>query len=187
MNTVSKNFYYLKSIYLKDDLILIALLNLCTQMGRKIRYSGNLSVRFWRQYVSLFASIAAAVVLLLTSDRKSSRWNKIQLVGVQLSFIFAITSRLCIYDFHFESISYHNWHCSPFLGYNDIFWTVNDHVLIIQDVMYGNLHFNWQTFATCLVHHMKWIAILYILCRKSIRICVISDINQVVHPKFLFK
>ena len=35
--------------------------------------SGNISIRFWRQYVSLFASIAAIVVLLLTSDRKSSR------------------------------------------------------------------------------------------------------------------
>ena len=31
-------------------------------------------VRFWRQFMSLFASIAAIVSLLLTSDRKSSRW-----------------------------------------------------------------------------------------------------------------
>ena len=35
-------------------------------------YSGNFSIRFWRQYVSLFASIASVVSLLLTSDRKSS-------------------------------------------------------------------------------------------------------------------
>ena len=33
----------------------------------------ELSIRFWRQYVSLFALIAAIVSLLLTSDRKSSR------------------------------------------------------------------------------------------------------------------
>ena len=32
--------------------------------------SGNFSIRFWRQYMSLFASIAAIVSLLLTSDRK---------------------------------------------------------------------------------------------------------------------
>ena len=35
--------------------------------------SENFSIRFWRQYVSLFTWIAAIVHLLLTSDRKSSR------------------------------------------------------------------------------------------------------------------
>ena len=32
--------------------------------------SGNFSIRFWRQYVPLFASIAAIISLLLTSNRK---------------------------------------------------------------------------------------------------------------------
>ena len=35
--------------------------------------SGNFSIRFGKQYMSLFASIAAFASLLLTSDRKSSR------------------------------------------------------------------------------------------------------------------
>ena len=39
--------------------------------------SGNFSIRFWRQYASLFASIAITVYLLLTSDRKSSRWHNL--------------------------------------------------------------------------------------------------------------
>ena len=34
------------------------------------RFSWNFSIRFWRQYLSLLASIAAIVSLLLTSDRK---------------------------------------------------------------------------------------------------------------------
>ena len=34
--------------------------------------SGNFSIRFWRQYVLLFSSMAAIVSLLLTSDRKIS-------------------------------------------------------------------------------------------------------------------
>ena len=38
--------------------------------------SGNFSIWFWRQYTSLFASIAAIVFLFLTSDRKSSRCEK---------------------------------------------------------------------------------------------------------------
>ena len=38
--------------------------------------SGNFSICFWRQYTSLFASIAAIVFLFLTSDRKSSRCEK---------------------------------------------------------------------------------------------------------------
>ena len=36
-------------------------------------FSWNFSIRFWRQCMSLFASIAVFVSLLLTSDRKSSR------------------------------------------------------------------------------------------------------------------
>ena len=34
------------------------------------RYSGNFCIRIWRQYVSLFASLAAIVSLLLTSEEK---------------------------------------------------------------------------------------------------------------------
>ena len=37
--------------------------------------SRNFSIHFWKPYVSLFAPIAAIVSLLLTSDRKSSRWK----------------------------------------------------------------------------------------------------------------
>ena len=37
--------------------------------------SGNFSTQFWRQCVSLFASIAAIVSLLLPSDKKSFRCN----------------------------------------------------------------------------------------------------------------
>ena len=46
-----------------------------------------------------------------------------------------------------------------------------------------NLHFNSQMFATCLVHYMKLIGVLDTLCQKNMLICVISDINQAVHPK----
>ena len=35
-------------------------------------HSWNFSIRFWRQYMLLFASIAAIVFLLLTSHRISS-------------------------------------------------------------------------------------------------------------------
>ena len=37
--------------------------------------SGNFSIRLWRQYTPLFVSIAAFVSLLLTFNRKSSRWD----------------------------------------------------------------------------------------------------------------
>ena len=36
-------------------------------------FSGNIFIHFWRQYLSLFASIATIVSLLVTADRKSSR------------------------------------------------------------------------------------------------------------------
>ena len=36
--------------------------------------SGNVSISFWRQYMALFPSITTVISLLLTSDRKSSRW-----------------------------------------------------------------------------------------------------------------
>ena len=39
----------------------------------KLCISGTFSISFWRQYVSLYASIGTIVSLLLTSDRKSSR------------------------------------------------------------------------------------------------------------------
>ena len=44
--------------------------------------SGNFSIHFWRQYMSLYASITAIVSLLLTSDRKSSRWRSQMLTDV---------------------------------------------------------------------------------------------------------
>ena len=40
--------------------------------------SGNFSIRFCRQCMPLFASIAAIFTLLLTSDRKCSRWLFLQ-------------------------------------------------------------------------------------------------------------
>ena len=42
----------------------------------KVPYTVTASIRFWRQYEPLFTSIAAIVFLLLTSDRKSSRWRE---------------------------------------------------------------------------------------------------------------
>ena len=48
--------------------ILKSCLQICSVSGLR----GNFSIRIWRQYVSLFTSIAAIISLLLTSDRKSS-------------------------------------------------------------------------------------------------------------------
>ena len=105
--------------------------------------------------------------------------NRNMLKCTKYSFwVFAITPQL--YNvFHFESIACGNCYCSLFLWCDVILWTwVCQFILIIH---YVNLHFNWQTFATCLVHFMKWITVLDTLCQKSKLICVISDVNQVVH------
>ena len=40
-------------------------------------FSGNFSIRFWGQYVSLFPLVAAIVSLLLTSDKKRSYWTRV--------------------------------------------------------------------------------------------------------------
>ena len=45
----------------------------CT--GKLFKISGNFYIRFCRQYMPLFASIATIVSLLLTSDRNVSHWS----------------------------------------------------------------------------------------------------------------
>ena len=50
-------------------------------------FRGNFSIRFWRQYVSLYVLIAAIVSLLLTSDRKSSSCHGILFIFWGLKFI----------------------------------------------------------------------------------------------------
>ena len=52
--------------------------------------------------------------------------------------------------------------------------------LSYPDHLEHQLAFYWQTFATCLVDYMKWIAVLDTLCEKSMLICVTSDFYQVV-------
>ena len=63
------------------------------------KHQGIGSIRFWRQYVSLFVSIAAIVSLLVTSDRKSSccDTNHVFTLTLTLDMKFAIwmyTSKL---------------------------------------------------------------------------------------------
>ena len=48
---------------------------------------------------------------------------------------------------------------------------------------YINLHIKLPTFATSLVHYMKLIALINTIRQKNMLISVISDINQVMHPK----
>ena len=64
-----------------------------------ISCSGNFSIHFWRQYLSLFVSIAAIVSLLLTSDRKSFCWGTKMSIGSRESqniagFFFKMWNRL---------------------------------------------------------------------------------------------
>ena len=60
----------------------------CKDFQRELFYS------FWRQYVPLFASIAAIVSLLLTSDRKSSRCFYLKLFFCSFLFLAELLAQL---------------------------------------------------------------------------------------------
>ena len=109
--------------------------------------------------------------------------------GVQFSSIFTITPQLYMFftstvshaaidiAVHFYGMikfSEHNCNCQ--LSYSDH-----------SGHHYIKLGFNWETFATCFLYYMKWIATFNTLCQKSMLICVISDINQLYTQKFLIK
>ena len=53
------------------------------QIRQSLHVCGNFSIRFSRQYVSLFAFIASIFFLLLTSVRKSSRWTTFAILAIK--------------------------------------------------------------------------------------------------------
>ena len=100
--------------------------------------SANFSIRFWRHYVSLFASIALLLSLLWTSDRKSSRWTvntynhceiydkinclnlKHQAFCVSLIFLLAEDTHFCVKFLpNWLSKKLSTWTCD---GYDNAYW-----------------------------------------------------------------
>ena len=102
-----------------------------------------------------------------------------------ITVLFAITTQL--YTFSLQKYSLQpltfSW-CKWNFPKTSII--VNDQMscsfVIDQDIMYINFYSNCQFFATCLVYYSKLIAMLDTFCQKSMLICVISDINHIVHP-----
>ena len=72
------NFFQIGDRKINSDMIkyIITLRNvLLSKICKQLFHQGKFSIHFWRQYVSLFASIILLLLSsLLTSDRKSSRW-----------------------------------------------------------------------------------------------------------------
>ena len=58
------------------------------------RFSGNFSIRFWIQYVSLFTSIAAIVFLLLTKHFKIFCYVFLQLLHYPVPLLCLVGSNL---------------------------------------------------------------------------------------------